>query len=49
VGRSRQCDDPLDRRTVDGIVLKLMAIDDKLELVVAILREEDDEEEEDDA
>jgi hypothetical protein len=40
---------PLDRRTVDGIIRKLMQIDAKLDEILDHLGLRDDEEDEDDA
>jgi len=45
--RSKPPDPALDRETVDGIIRKLMEIDDKLADMLRYLGEEDDEAEED--
>jgi hypothetical protein len=45
----RRPEPPLDRETVDGIIRKLMDIDEKLTWVVAKLRGEEDNAEENDA
>lgn len=45
----RRPDPPLDRETVDGIIWKLMEIDEKLRRVLIALEVEDAEEEEDDS
>ena len=43
----RRAEAALDRETVDGIILKLMSIDDKLEQLVDELLEDDGQEETD--
>ena len=43
----RRPEAPLDRETVDGIIRKLMASDEKLQLVLVALEIDDGEEEDD--
>jgi hypothetical protein len=45
----RRPEPPLDRETVDGIIRKLMEIDEKLTRVLVALEVDDGEEEEDDS